>query len=374
MSLDELLLVQGMTPEILYGTDRNRNGQQDPGEPTDVDFSRGLIDYLTIYGREVNVDSTGAQRTSLNSSDLVTLNQTLAGLVGQQMADYIVAYRMFSSSTIGGSAGGSGTGSNSSGSSGTGTSSTTSGSSGGNSMGTSSNSSTTTSRTTVTTGTGSQTATATTTTATVTGTATDLRNAVQQALAGTPQSQQTIKTSVLTLYNTQVTLPRPANATANTPTTVIPCPLNTPATFTQLLPTLLDKTTARSGYEITPRLDVSQASPDVMAAILIGLGGLTQDDANNATAAAPNLTPGDPATTTAAWLVTQGGISPSAFIKLEPYVTGFTQTYRVQSLGYFASGGPVARMEAVIDTNQGQPRIIYFRDLSDLGAGFTPPR
>ena len=58
------------------------------------------------------------------------------------------------------------------------------------------------------------------------------------------------------------------------------------------------------------------------------------------------------------------------------YVTGTTMVYRVQSIGYFKGGtGPMARMEAVIDTNQGAPRFLLLRDLSDLEnpRGFQPP-
>jgi len=51
-------------------------------------------------------------------------------------------------------------------------------------------------------------------------------------------------------------------------------------------------------------------------------------------------------------------------------VTARSQVYRVQSMGYFDKGGPVARIEAVIDTNAGQPRIVYWRDISELGKGF----
>ena len=40
--------------------------------------------------------------------------------------------------------------------------------------------------------------------------------------------------------------------------------------------------------------------------------------------------------------------------------------YRVQSVGYLVGGGPVIRMEALIDTNLGAPRIIYIRELTDL--------
>ena len=65
---------------------------------------------------------------------------------------------------------------------------------------------------------------------------------------------------------------------------------------------------------------------------------------------------------------------PDIFRQIERYVTGYTQTYRVQSIGYFGRGGPVARVEAVIDINGGKPRIVYFRDLTELGLGFSPPR
>jgi len=32
----------------------------------------------------------------------------------------------------------------------------------------------------------------------------------------------------------------------------------------------------------------------------------------------------------------------------------------------------VARVEAVIDANQGKPRIVYYRDLTDLGRSLDP--
>ena len=54
----------------------------------------------------------------------------------------------------------------------------------------------------------------------------------------------------------------------------------------------------------------------------------------------------------------------------ERYITARTQVYRVQALGYFDGGGPTARIEAVIDTNAGRPRIISWRDLTELGKGF----
>ena len=57
---------------------------------------------------------------------------------------------------------------------------------------------------------------------------------------------------------------------------------------------------------------------------------------------------------------------------LERYATARTQVYRVQSIGYFDEAGPMARVEAVIDVNQGKPRIVYYRDLTDLGRSIDP--
>ena len=79
--------------------------------------------------------------------------------------------------------------------------------------------------------------------------------------------------------------------------------------------------------------------------------------------------------TTGAWLISAGGLSPQKFRDIEKYVTGSSMVYRVQVVGYITGGGPMARVEAVIDTNLGMPRILYFRDLGALDnpRGFQHP-
>ena len=81
-SIEELLLVKGVTPALLFGTDRNRNGRIDPGEDDGTGFSIGWSAYLTVYSREPNVDSTGNPRINLNGDDLVQLNTDLTNAVG----------------------------------------------------------------------------------------------------------------------------------------------------------------------------------------------------------------------------------------------------------------------------------------------------
>jgi len=63
-------------------------------------------------------------------------------------------------------------------------------------------------------------------------------------------------------------------------------------------------------------------------------------------------------------------VSPSTVKALEPFITTRSQVYRIQSVGYFDGEGPTVRIEAVIDTNNGRPRILMRRDLTELGKGF----
>ena len=83
----------------MAGTDRNRNGltDDDPSGSQTSDTLRGWADYLTVYGRELDLDSTGVLRTNVNdTASLSTLYQQLTTRLGSPLADYIMAYKMFS--------------------------------------------------------------------------------------------------------------------------------------------------------------------------------------------------------------------------------------------------------------------------------------
>jgi hypothetical protein len=172
------------------------------------------------------------------------------------------------------------------------------------------------------------------------------------------------------MINTQVQLPATPGAPANAPRIVVPCPLNDPAKLQQLLPLLLDKTTNSQGGEAIPRININTAPYEVLLAI----PGMTETDANAILSARGNRDYTDLATLTGAWAVMEGAIKPATYAAMEKYITGRSSVFRVQSVGYFSQGGPVARVEAVIDASLSQPRILYFRDLTDLGRGFEPPR
>jgi hypothetical protein len=104
-TVEELLLVQGVTPWLLFGCDANRNGRTDAGEPdamsmTDVDNSDGSMTqgwaaYLTLYSMEKNVKPDDSPRINLNGDDMQTLYDEVSEVLGDSVARYIVAYRQF---------------------------------------------------------------------------------------------------------------------------------------------------------------------------------------------------------------------------------------------------------------------------------------
>ena len=53
-----------------------------------------------------------------------------------------------------------------------------------------------------------------------------------------------------------------------------------------------------------------------------------------------------------------------------PFVCGGGAVFRAQVVGYFDGGGPAARVEAVIDTSELTPKVIFWRDLTHLGRGY----
>jgi len=103
-SLDELLLVRGVTVQLLYGNDRNRNGTLDSDENDGGAIDRGWSAYLTVYSRELNVNADGKARINVNKSDLKQLHDDLTDAVGEELATYIIGYRLYSRpNTSGGS-------------------------------------------------------------------------------------------------------------------------------------------------------------------------------------------------------------------------------------------------------------------------------
>ena len=98
-SMEELLLVKGVTPQLLYGNNVNRNGIVDPDEDASAGTADGgWLQYLTIYSHEPNITNTGAPRIYLNDSNLNNLSTSLQAALGPDLAQFVIAYRLYGGS------------------------------------------------------------------------------------------------------------------------------------------------------------------------------------------------------------------------------------------------------------------------------------
>jgi len=317
-SVEELLLVKGVTPELLFGNDLNRNGKLDGDEPTSGGYTPGWAPYLTVFSRERNVDNTGAPRININGRNLRTIYGQLKEIVSPELAAYIVAYRYLSAPTA---------------------------------------------------------------TAKVTpGTSEGLVQVVEKAVSSgqNMKSQRNISsiyqlfgTSVASTVTTESKGGGKGQPMSTSTTTAFSFPIKDPESAAEQLGLLLDKTTIVSDTELSARINVMTASPAVLAA----LPGLEQADVDGIIAARPapgTSDPEDPTYQTSAWMYTEAKVPAAKMQALDRYVTGRTQVYRIQAVGYFEREGPIARIEAVVDANNGKPRFVYYRDLTELGRAIDP--
>jgi type II secretory pathway component PulK len=125
--------------------------------------------------------------------------------------------------------------------------------------------------------------------------------------------------------------------------------------------------------EIPARVNVNTAPREV----LLALPGLSEPDVDKILEKRPKLSATEAPPDiyqTQAWLLTEGVLNLSTLQSVDQYLGGMSQVYRVQSVGYLEGKGPSVRVEAIIDTNAGRPRIVAWRDLSELGKGWNEPQ
>jgi DNA uptake protein ComE-like DNA-binding protein len=101
-TLEELLLVKGVTRALLFGADANYNRQIDPDEagvtprrggPATPTSTTPWSWLLTLHSAERNQTATGQPRINLNGMNLSELNQKLSAATTPQFAAFVVAYR-----------------------------------------------------------------------------------------------------------------------------------------------------------------------------------------------------------------------------------------------------------------------------------------
>ena len=103
-SVEELLLVRGITPALMFGLDQNRDGVISESEAisntsSSTDNVSGSMDfgwypYLTIWSAEKNVNQFGLPRIDLNGSDLQQLSTDLSAVLDSEWVAFILAFRV----------------------------------------------------------------------------------------------------------------------------------------------------------------------------------------------------------------------------------------------------------------------------------------
>jgi hypothetical protein len=152
-------------------------------------------------------------------------------------------------------------------------------------------------------------------------------------------------------------------------------PFADPNMLQQYFPMLYLATTLQKGTDLPARVNINTAPPEVLQALTAASQkGFNATDVQTILSTRPTYAAGQPvdeAYATPLWLVTQANMSPSKVSAMDKYITTRSQVYRVHSLGTLDAQGMTARVEAVIDTNGGQPRILSWRNLTQLGKGVT---
>jgi type II secretory pathway component PulK len=325
-TVEELLLVRGITPQLLFGLDINRNGVvdsfEDTGGPTTVttstetaslssltsggtgetitieaDMSRGWSAYLTLYSMERNVNSQGQPRVHVNMPNMAQLYQQLTAVMPEDWATYIVAYKQFGPFT---------------------------------------------------------------------GTQVNMNTVRGQKGGLNLQVQSKVNLAqVIDLIGTktQVTLQ------GSTTPVILESPFAAdPIAMNVYLPVLMDNCTVSQSPIIPGRININQAPK----AVLAGIPGMTEDILNQIINVREFEAPDDkPNRRFETWIMAEAIVDPATMKLLMPFITCGGDVHRAQVVGYYEGGTASARAEVVFDATAANPRVLFWRDLSHLGRGFA---
>lgn len=312
-TLEELLLVRGVTPALLLGGDANRNGLVDPGESTDglIEGSQyydesaagGWAGYLTLYSAQSATRPDGQPKVKLNQQDLQQLYNDLQTVIDPEQAAFIVAYRQYGSSSSSGG-GGSGGGTN--------------------------------------------------------------EQAPPAAGGYQPDFSQPAKTNIANLLDL---VGASVSVSAGGRSQTLPSPFrNEPSAMSDYLPKLFENTTVETGKTVPGKININQAPRAVLAAI----PGMTEDVLESIVGQREeDPTVPRPEHDCEAWPLVEGIVPLETMKQMMPYITTGGSVYRTMVVGFFDGGGPAARVEAVIDATVSPPRVLLWREMTQLGRGYS---
>ncbi len=313
--IEDLLLVRGVTPQLLFGADINRNAiidgnemsgfvgdtlgsqlllqdQQDAEGNITGSLERGWAAYLTLYSAEAMINANGEPKIDINNDDLELLQEELSAVFPDPWTTFILAYRQ-------------------------------AGPFDGNEAGEKN----------------------------VTG---DL-----DLTAGGSNKFS----AVLDLIGakTQVTFEGEEDAV------VIASPFeDNPIAMAIYLPSLLDNVTTVTA-PIPGRININQAP----RAILLGIPGIEPEIVDAIMQARdPTMSADDANRYYETWLMVEGIVTLEEMKALNPYICGRGSVFRTQLVGYYQGGGASSRVEVVIDATGTTPEVLLWKEMSHLGRGY----
>ena len=368
-TLDELLLVRGVTPELLYGLDRNRNGMLDADEGGELylenaDNSRGLLDlglasYLTLHSVERNLDALGEARINLNTEDMQELHDLLSEVMDPDWATFIVAYKQngpYEPNQGGDNEEGQGPGGDGD-------------SPGGSDVDDGESPS----------GDGDQSAPGRQSAGGGPGQGEEEDEeesgeeerpegeAVDGRQVDLEQPGGTKIKSILDLIGVQVQV-RFQDADEDDDPTIVDSPFSDdPAEMASYLPQIMDVVTTSDAETLPGRINVNVAPLAVLEAIpgMPAEAPMTILGQRN-----PNPDAVDESRNHEYWLLAEGLVTLDEMKELEPYITTRGEIFRTQVIGFFDGDGPMTRVEVLIDASTDVPRVISWKDMSNLGRAF----
>ena len=313
LSVEELLLVRGVTPTLLFGADVNRNGvldadeQQRFGVTVETAGSLGWAAYLTVHGSEASKRRDGSFRVNVNQDDLELLFEELSGaLENEDYATFIAAYRIAGQSN--------------------------------SSM------------------------------ALLTGNGADAQQAeVVGRWTADVMSEfdlsgggGTSLTQILDLVGATVTVGNGDNARSYS------SPFSEDIISMGLyMPALMDSLTTQDVEVMPGRINLNECP----AELLYGIPLLTEETVESIIETR-SVSSDDLNRQFETWPLVEGLVSLDEMRQLIPLVTCGGDVFRAQIVGYYEQSGVAHRAEVIIDATTVNPKIVLWRDLSHLGRGF----
>ncbi|MFW6170952.1 MAG: general secretion pathway protein GspK, partial [Planctomycetota bacterium] len=317
-TLEELMLVRGVTPELLFGSDTNRNGMVDTHEMgqatalgdtsttagmTSLDASigssdRGWIGYLTLHSREKNVDSLGNPRIDLNMDDLEILYESLATAISEDWARFIVLYRQYG--PYDGDDGD------------------------------------------------------------------EEGESVSVVDVDFGKQGETKITQVLDLIGKQVEVPEGGEDESTVVGPVFP---DSVAEMALYMPLLMDAVTAVREPIIPGRLNINYAPRPLLMGIP-GIEETTVDEIINQRGLEPTDEEEAVARRHETWLLTAGIVTLEEMKTLSPMICAGGDVFRAQIVGYHEDGVATSRAEVIFDASGAVPRLVSWKDITHLGRGY----